>query len=62
MVNPSTGLAIFVKLTSSINVVRVTLRKREAINRRSIASPGSEDTRIISSLKVQSNCIGRITP
>jgi hypothetical protein len=48
MVNPSIGLAMFVRVTSSMKVVRVTLRKTEAINRLSIASPGSGDSGIMS--------------
>jgi hypothetical protein len=39
IVKPTTGLARFVRLTSSINVVSVTLRKREAIKRACMASP-----------------------
>jgi hypothetical protein len=62
MVNPSIGLAMFVRVTSSVKVLRVTLRKSEAINRDSIGSPGADGTGIMSSRDALSNDISGINP
>ncbi len=61
MVSPRVGLARLVRLTSNTKIVRVTLRKREAIDRDSIASPGADYTGILSSIGALSNDLSGIT-